>query len=291
MKRIIYISTIICSIIFAGFLYYTKEDTQETIIFFPLDSSIGFTIATTTLSLFDEKDEDEHIINLKSTSNLEREVYLRQDISLLFANGRLKAKASKWENQSQNIAQSLTSHGVDSSHYIAISYHHGEIHYDNNLIKSTQKMSGDHLYVIDSSFGKLESFRQADTTNQKEWKAVIDHANEQNRAYALAKLVKHFHIETDEYLQLPLSHLVVYNDQMHFNMNTEKTQRTIGKLWEGLYRNYFLGIKLDNGTVVDPIGSLEPQIYLKKDGTQILILTETNQGAPVLFIQNVPNNH
>jgi hypothetical protein len=291
MKRIIYVSTILCSVLFAGFLYLTKEETQESIIFFPLDQSVLFTTATTNLTLIDEKDEDEHILEWDSTSILDREVYLRQDVSLLFADGRLKAKTSEWEDKSKKIAQYSKITGEDSSHYVAISYHHGEIHYDDNLIKSTQKMSGDHLYVIDSSFSPLESFREPKKTTQKEWKDVLDHAVEQNRAYALANLIDHFNIQTSNYKQLPLTELVKYNDQTLFNLSKEKTQQTIGKLWEGIYRNYFLGIKMEDGTIVDPIGSSEPQLFFHKDSTHILILFETSKGEPVQLIQYVPSNH
>ncbi|MFC4320767.1 hypothetical protein [Litchfieldia salsa] len=291
MKRIIYISTILCSVLFAGFLYITKEETQESIIFFPLDRSVMFTVATTNLTLIDAKDEDEHILEWDSTSILDREVFLRQDVSLLFSDGRLKAKTSEWEDQSKKIAQYSKITGEDSSHYVAISYHHGEIHYDDNHIKSTQKMSGDHLYVIDSSFSSLESFREPKKTTQKEWKDILDHATEQNRAYALANLIDHFDINTTDYNQLPLSELVEYNEQPLFELDNEKTQQTIGKLWEGIYRNYFLGIKLKDGTVIDPIGSSEPQLFFHKDSSHILILFETSEGDPIQLIQYVPGSH
>ncbi|WP_078545670.1 hypothetical protein [Litchfieldia alkalitelluris] len=290
-KRFMYISTIAIAGLFAIFLFSNKDQTEESIIFFPLDQSVLFTVASTTLTLIDEKDADEHILEWDSTSELDREVYLRQDLSLLFADGRLKAKTSEWEDNSKKIAQYTKITGEDSSHYVAVSYHHGEIHYDDqSKITSTQKMSSDYLYVIDSSFSPLESFREPKKSTHKEWKHVLDHATEQNREFTVDKLVTHFNINRDDYNILPLSHIANFNDATLFNMSKETSQQTIGKLWEGLYKNYFLGIKLEDGTIVDPIGSSEPHLFFHKDLSHILILFETSEGTPVQLIQNLPTD-
>jgi len=105
-RRKVYFITIVISGIIAGsFYYFHNEQTQESIIFFPLDRSVLFTVADTTLTLINEKQNDEYFLEWDVTSILDRDVYLRQDISLLFAGGRLKATQSEWEDNSKKIAQ------------------------------------------------------------------------------------------------------------------------------------------------------------------------------------------
>ncbi len=290
MKRLTIFMTILVSCIAAVILYIQKEEVQESIIFFPLDSSVVFKEATTSLLLSKEKDNDEHVLEWNIISVLDREVYLRQDISLLFSDGRLKAVTSEWEDNSQKIAQYKQISGEDSSHYVSISYHHGEIHINEDQIKSSQRMSHDHLYVIDSSFSPLESFREPNTNNQKEWKKVLDHATDQQLNYILANLTQHFQLPTNQYHIISLTDLAQYNNAPLFGMSEAKTQETIGKLWEGLYKNYFLGIKLQDGTIVEPIGSSEPHLLISKDLTHLLVLFQTNEGQPIKLIQNLPRN-
>ena len=287
MKRaLLVIFTLVTSSTVAYTLYSSNKDSlRESIIFFPLDPEVTFTEANTQLTLVNEKDNDEYVIEWDVNSILDREVYLRQDVSFLFADGRLKATLSEWEENSQKLSQHSKMTGEDSSHFISITYHHGEIHDDKGMIKSTQRMSGDQLYVIDSSFSPLHSFREPVTSIEKEWKKVLDHATEQQLQYSWNKLLKTFQIPENNYHILPLTDLIQYNDKPLYEMSMEQSQKTIGNLWEGLYKQYFLGIKKSNGSIVDPIGSTIPLILISKDLTHILILIETSEGEAIQLIQ------
>ncbi len=56
---------------------------------------------------------------------------------------------------------------------------------------------------------------------------------------------------------------------------------------EGLYKNYLLGIKKENGTIVDPIDSLIPLILLNKNKKELLVLIYTKENEYVLFKQKI----
>ncbi|MDF0727161.1 hypothetical protein PY093_10590 [Cytobacillus sp. S13-E01] len=288
MRKIsLFVSILIFSSVVAIGLYIATEDpTKESIIFFPLDPQATFNEAITTLSLQGNKDNDEYEVQWEVESVLNKEAYLRQDLSLLFSNGRLKAKLSEWEDNSEKIAQYTKVSGEDSSHLIATSYHYGEIHQEDE-IKSSQRMSGDELYVIDSSFSTLSSFRVPETENQKEWKQVLDNTVNQQLEYSWENLKKHFNIDSNDYYSIPLVELVSYNDKPLFTMGIEKSQKTIGLLWEGLYKNYFLGIKKSDGSVVEPIGSIIPLVLLHKNYSHLFVLTETSDGEPIQLIQYI----
>ncbi|MCA1031735.1 hypothetical protein LCL95_11935 [Bacillus timonensis] len=286
MKKTLVAVLVLFSSVLALSIFYQDDEYEESIIFFPIDPSVVFEVADTTLSLVEEKDNDEYTLEWDVTSILNKEVFLRQDISLLYSNGRLKSSLSEWEDNSKKLAQYKKVSGEDSSHFIAVSYHHGEIH-EGESIFSTQKMSSDELYVIDSSFSSLQSFRTPETAAEKEWKNVLDHVTKQQLTYTWEKLINHFSIDKEQYDCLPLTSLVLYNEEPLFNMDQSFSQKTIGQLWEGLYKNYFLGIKKEDGTVVEPSGSILPLILFSKDQTHIIVLTETINGYPVQLIQRL----
>jgi hypothetical protein len=287
MKRIIQLSTLIILFVLLYFLSpFSKEPpARESIIFFPLDPNVTFIKTETRLVLEPKKKNDEYVLRWYTTSSLDRKVYLRQDISLLFANGRLLGTLSKWKENSQTLLQEKTIEEKSSRLFQTISFHYGEIH-DGEAIRSSQKMSGDYLYVIDSAYSPLMSFRQARTTEQKEWENVLNKTTRQFLNYKTKQFVSHFSIREKNYYHFYLPELIVYNEQPFPDLSMEKTQKIIGNLWEGLYKNYFLGIK-KNGTVVSPIGSTMPVIFISKDYTHLIVFFETRDGKKIRLIQQI----
>jgi hypothetical protein len=257
---------------------------RESIMFFPIDPAVQFTQAKTELSLQSKKNDDRYIIDWLVTSNLDRPAYLRQDISLLFANGRLLATQSKWKENGQMLIQEKKIEQKDSRLFQAISYHQGELH-NNNDIRSSQKMSGDRLYVIDSPFMPLQSFRTPRSPSEKEWEQTLNKTTKALLEYTTKKASDHFSLQKDQYYHLYLPELIAYNEQPFMDLTLEQTERMIGNLWEGLYKNYFLGIKKRNGTTVSPIGSTIPLILISKDYRYLLVITETADGEPIRLIQ------
>ncbi|KFZ42134.1 hypothetical protein CS060_13220 [Anoxybacillus flavithermus] len=280
MKRLL--SVCIFFFVFVIIIQTFERPTRETIMFFPIDPTVRFTTAATKLSLQPKKKETRYVVNWIVTSSLDRTAYLRQDISLLFANGRLISTQSKWKENGKNIIQQKQMKQKGSRLFQAISYHQGELH-NGNDIRSSQKMSGDVLYVIDSSFAPLQSFRKPTTAEQKTWANTL---NKQTQTI-VNKVTNQMDdiFEKDDYYHLYLPELVQYNEQPFMDLTTNETETMIGNLWEGLYKNYFLGIKKQNGSIESPIGSTVPLILIKKDYSKLFVVTEAADGELVILKQ------
>ncbi|MBB6175301.1 hypothetical protein HNQ82_000111 [Anoxybacillus tengchongensis] len=280
MKR--FISLFILLFVFIVIVQAFERPARETIMFFPIDPTVRFITAETKLSLQPQKKENNYVIDWIVTSSLDRTAYLRQDISLLFANGRLISTQSKWKENGKNLIQQKRLERKGSRLFQAISYHQGELH-NGNDIRSSQKMSGDTLYVIDSSFAPLQSFRKPTTNEQKTWANTLNKQTQtivNKAANEMDKILK-----KDDYYHLYLPELVQYNEQPFMDLTTNETEVMVGNLWEGLYKNYFLGIKKQNGSIESPIGSTVPLILIKKDYSQLFVVTETADGELVILKQ------
>ncbi|KHF31170.1 hypothetical protein LR68_00118 [Anoxybacillus sp. BCO1] len=92
-------------------------------------------------------------------------------------------------------------------------------------------------------------------------------------------------LSKNDYYHLYLTELVQYNEQPFMDLTTNETETMIGNLWEGLYKNYFLGIKKQNGSMESPIGSTVPLILIKKDYSQLFVVTETADGELIILKQ------
>lgn len=264
-----------------------KDTTLESITYFPIDESLTFKDAKTIIELIDQIDEDEYELKWSTTSEVNKPVYLRQDISLLYEDGHLKDIMSKWEEEKAVISQKKKLTSEDSGHFEAISFHHAEVHYPNDVIRSAQTMSYDDLYIIASPLHPLVSFKIPSSPEEKENQFVLDHATNQQLHNSWQELINYYNIPIEKYLPLPLTKLHFYNEETLPNMNKTQTNAAIGGLWEGLYKNYFLGINISANRTVSPIGSILPLILISKDATHIIILTETVEGEKVQFIQYI----
>jgi hypothetical protein len=261
---------------------------RESIIFFPLNETAQYQSADTLLTLHNKKVNNLYEVKWKISSVLDQDAYLRQDIGFLYVNGRLKSKMSEWEQNTDRIVEEDTFRGKESSLLQAISFHYSEIHDNDDTYTSAQRMSDDQLYVIDSSFSPLSSFRKADSDAEIEWKAVLDRVTNQQLEYNWEKAMKEFTINGKEYLQIPLIELPQYSVTPPEGFQSEQWNKLVGNLWEGLYKNYFLGIKTNSGKVVDPADSSMPLILVDRKKGSVLVLMTTHEGEPALLKQSFP---
>ncbi|WLR49785.1 hypothetical protein LC040_10740 [Bacillus tianshenii] len=285
MKKRRLLLVIAASLAAAFFIYFYTSTPQvkETITFFPLDKTASFTTAETKLSLLDEKDNDEYVVKWTIDSESNKKAYLRQDIGLVYSDGILIDTMGKWVEDTTTLHQKKKIKGEDSSHLSAISLHHAEIHYPDDVIKSQQVMSSDQIYVIDSPLHPLESFKQAKTPEEKEWKATLDRATEQALKYSWTRLIDYYNIPVKKYKLIPLTSLPAYSEKPLPGKTEEESARILGQLWEGLYKNYYLGIKKEDGTTVSPLGSTIPLILF--GDTHLIVLIEDTNGNPTQLIQ------
>jgi hypothetical protein len=286
MRRILQIMMML--LVFLLFVYMfpfsLQQPAKETITFFPIDPTVRWTKTITKLQ--SQKQDDTYSLLWTVSSSLDRNVYLRQDISFLFADGRLIGTLSKWRENSKTLLQEKEIKLNDSHFFQSISFHQGEIH-KGNTITSSQKMSGDQLYVIDSPYSPFTSFRHAKTPEEIEWQSVLNKTTNEFLQYTTKTLFDHFSIRDQNYYHLYLPELIVYNEQPFPDLSLEKTQEIIGNLWEGLYKNYFLGMKRKDGSVISPIGSTIPLILLSKDYSHLIVLTEAKNGEKFQLLQKI----
>ncbi|MBT2636552.1 hypothetical protein [Bacillus sp. ISL-39] len=261
------------------------NSTEETITFFPLNDAVKYKSASTSLTLQKDKKNNKHVVDWKVQSTLDQDAYLRQDMGLLFVNGLLKGKFAKWEQETADLEQQdFISHG-ESAKYDAITFHYSELHGDGDRITSSQRMSDDMLYVIDSPFSPLQSFSVAKSKQEKEWKKVLDQSVSNTLTKSLSKAEKKYKFKAVNYITVPLDTIRQYEDQPLKGFTQKETANILGKLWEGLYKNYYLGIKKSDGTVVDPFDSTMPMILVSRDKSHLLVVTQTATGESIVLKQ------
>lgn len=277
-------SAIILSIII---IRISHEPTRETITFFPIDAVASFSAANTNLALWDGKSNGEYSLEWRISSTLDRKAYLRQDVGLLYANGRLIGRLGEWKENTAKMVQSDKINWQESSLFQEISFHYAEIHGQKDEFTSSQLITGDQLYVINSSFSPLQSFRIPNNKEATEWKKVIDNTVSKELEKSWIKGASEFSINLQLYDSFPLVQLANVNNPALNLFTKQEKQRIIGNLWEGLYKNLFLGVKMSDGTVADPMNSTLPLILVAKDKSHLIVLFETADGEAVILRQQI----
>ncbi|SFL82204.1 hypothetical protein SAMN04487943_104161 [Gracilibacillus orientalis] len=274
-SRKLHIITCLLMMLALLLLLLSQRTTEEAITYFPPDSSISFSAVETNLNLLRETGNDQYMVKWTAGSGLDKEIYLRQDVSLLYMDGRLKGIKGLWKESVKDIELEVVFEESDSSHFQAISFHHGEIHYPNDEIKSIQRMSNDHLYVIDSPHTALESFQEPNSHMQQEWKETIDKTTSQQLQFAWKDWIDTGSIEINDYDLYPLTSIIQFQEHPISGLSQEETDRIIGQLWEGLYKNYILPIANQSKTN----NQIMPLILIDKNNDHLIVLftNEANQ--------------
>jgi hypothetical protein len=270
MKKIYMILGITIVLILAFEIYHhINPKAQESITYFPIDPNVTFKTAQTTLTLMDQA----NTILWKEHSTLDRKAYLRQDAALLYANGRLLEELWNWKQNTAVIEQEKRMTMDQSSLLQAITFHHAELHEKEDQISSSQAMSSDQIYFITAA---------ADEVNIKK---QLDQQTERMLQLSWNKGLRHFAINLKNYQAFPLSQFNEQAKDVLPGFTKSETGAIVGNLWEGLYKNYILGIKKADGTSENPKGSTLPLILIATDKTHLLVLTETASGEPILLRQ------
>lgn len=259
MRKYIYILLTI----FLAILLLLTNLSQDTpvIIFFKLDEDQYFTEAITKLALLDEKS-----LAWDVRSNSSQKAYLRQDVSLLYENGRLKGVQSKWKQQVSFLEQEEHVSVSEPSFLQAISYHYGELHHNSNDITSMQQMTGDYLFVDEQTAFKLPH----SATQYLFTQMINEHIENQLNEFTYELLI-HFNITPEKYHQIPLTELVQFEQKNLLQYTQTETDKIMGQLWEGLYKNYLLpAIELQ-------VSDYMPIILFAKDRSHLLVVFELNK--------------
>lgn len=261
-----------------------KDDVIETITFFPLDEKAVF-LDTKTEILSPQVKNNQIILPITTFSRLNEPAYLRQDIALVFANGRLVKKLSIWK---ENIDQLKLADEVrmNNNQLIqVISYHYSELHRDNEEIKSTQALSDDKLYLLTKEKNSVITFRQPHNEEEIQWKEKLDSDEHKLLQSTIEKAANKYNFKLNFYDIIPLYEISSYANRPLPGFSQKQTSEIIGKLWEGIYKNYVVGIRKNDGEIVSPIGSTIPIILLAKDRSHVFVIFETETNEVYLLKQ------
>lgn len=260
---------IISIIILIYFSYQIKMKDSTTMKYFPLDENLSILDAMTKLSYDKQQDH----INWISRSSSSEPTYLRQDVALIYENGIFKGLQSKWKTDKATIELNNTIPIKTSTVLQAISFHHGEIHHEDDSITSIQKMTNDSLYIT-KKMDDYYAFHQPETKEDKLTQKRIVSSMDENLDAHLQTMLTYHELSAEEYNILPLSELIVYDNSPLFEFSNETTSRIIGQFWEGFYNEY---ITLLMSYKDDIPSHYMPFILLSKDKSHLLVLFELDQ--------------
>jgi hypothetical protein len=272
MNKIYFVLFTLILVVLAFSIHQHKNPkVQESITYFPIDPKVTFKTAETNLTVMSKP---ANTLLWKEKSILDREAYLRQDAALLFANGRLIDQLWNWKQNTSVIEQEkrIT---IDESVFLqAITFHHAELHENDNQIFSSQAMSSHQIFFITTQ------------NDQEKLKKQLDQQTERMLQLSWNKGLRHFSINLRNYQEaFPLSQFNELAKDTLPGFTKSETAAIVGNLWEGLYKNYILGIKKAEGAIENPKGSTLPLILIANDKTHLLVLTETRSGEPILLRQ------
>lgn len=285
MRKSLFFSLLTLFVLVAGIVYMFKVNSLPAITYFPIDEKNTFEDAHSELEFTHRNNNDSYDVTWTSSSKSSQSMYLRQDASLLFANGRLRGIRSKWVEDTASIQLKEKLHSKDDNFFQIISYHHGEIHYPDDEIKSIQHMSHDALYVIKSATNKFNAFRSPENDEESNKKSEFDKATKKQLLYQWKQLLTHFNINEASYIAVPLTHLYTYNEKELPGTTQEETDQIIGQLWEGLYKNYIVPAA---NTKKNTSPNYVPLILFDKDQSHLIVLFELN-GKKEKLIQKYPD--
>ncbi|MGM8213500.1 hypothetical protein ACLIBH_12050 [Virgibacillus sp. W0430] len=256
------------------FLIIADSKSTTTINYFPIDRNATFEFAYTTIQL-NAYDHKGYEILWTSNSKTDQTQYLRQDISMLYSNGALKGILSKWKEKTDHIYMQMTFSDRGENVLDAISYHHGEIHHSNNKITSIHTMSNYILYITKQRKSNVSAFVLPSNAREHDQKQLIDLQKANQLSMHWSSLINNFSIDIHKYTSVPFTDLYVYDNEPLPDLSSTQTEKIIGQLWEGMYKNYVIPAlekKNDSKQFINYI----PLILFSKDNTHLLVLFELN---------------
>jgi len=269
------------------FFQFKYNQTVESITYFPLDTEAQFLDAKTKIMNI-KTNQNHYQFSVESYSRLDRAAFLRQDIALIFASGILIGKLGEWEESTDSLELSGTFFEKDNQIVRALSFHYAELH-SKGTITSSQKMSDDFLYIIPTALPSLVSFHTPSNEEETGWKEVLDKKENQIISKNLKEAIRQLNIDLAEFYIIPLPRLANYQKQPLPSFSKQKSDEIIGQLWEGLYKNYYLGIRKQNGQLIPPIGSTLPIILLSKTKQYLYVIFQTADNEFISLKQQI--NH
>lgn len=260
-----------------GIKAYDQLSTDlEAIKYFPISSDLSFESGNSQIFVSSDGTNQYDVI-IQAVSQTSSKTAVRHDILLLFQDGILIGKSDEWNEDADQLQQQMVMKGRNSHLFEVISYHHAEIHSENELT-TQQMMSDDYLYVSSTPWDDLEQFTFPASSKQKQWKTIIDNGYKQLLNFEIEQGIKQYGLPPSEYYIIPLTRLAPYDQKGLPGFDISTFREVIGKLWENLYRHYYMGFTTKEGKTIDTTGSTVPMIYIEKKGTHLIVLFRTKDG-------------
>jgi hypothetical protein len=277
-------------ILVSALIYFQYlKPARETIIFFPIDPSLSFDSASTHIAA--NQNNDHYAMEWSEQSVLNSDAYLRQDISLLYTNGKLTGILRDWSQNTRSINQREGFTKKESGLFQSVTFHYAEVHPSQTDIVSAHALTDDQLYVIFSPFSEFQFFTRPLSAEQKEWKLTLDQKAHSVMAESLNQAIARFELNRHRYRIVSLPDLETKQEELLSGFTKAKQKEIVGKLWEGLYRNYVLGVKKADGSETSPMNSTVPQLLVSNDNKELLLVFSVSDGSPVILRQNLPSAH
>ncbi|GAA0345717.1 hypothetical protein GCM10008967_40170 [Bacillus carboniphilus] len=289
-KKWLYLLVFAFIFTFTSFYIELNSKTEESFTYFPPDPAARYNSGYTTLTLGNKSDDGPYQLTWKSQSALDQKAIYRQDVSLLYEGGLLKGKMAEWKQNVSNLMQESTLFFQDSQLIQAVGFHFSEIH-RGEKIGGAQKLSGDFIYVIDSKFSPFKSFRHPENEEDEKWKHTLDQVTKDRLTKSWNTAIQRYGIPKERFDSYTLFQLTQYNDQPLPGFTLLETKKLTGRLWEGLYKNYLLGIRKSDGSTEDAMDSVLPLILIAKDKTHLFVVTETKSGESIILRQQLDLTH
>ena len=242
-------------------IFQVNQRVETAIQYFPPDDEALIDHAETNL------DKQDHTVTWEVMSSSSNFAYLRQDVSLLYVNGQFKGVLNKWKQDQENMNMEQTFDIQHDALLQSISFHYGELHNHSDDITSIQKMTSDNLHLFPDEQKEATSLTLIDEQLQDHWQ----------------KLMKHYEMTPTDYEIIPLTDLIQYEETALQGQTMEATQKIVGQLWEGLYKNYIVPLSTSKDEI--PIHWM-PVILIAKDNSHLIVLFEI-EGKKHQLKQNI----
>ncbi|QPC46874.1 hypothetical protein [Mangrovibacillus cuniculi] len=262
-------------VIIMGYFLWNPS-TEESITYFPPNPTLTFKDASTTLVVKPNDNLDYFTLAYESQSVLPTEVYLRQDIGVVYFNGLLQVATTQWKRNASTIKLSSSVKETTGGLAEAFTFHHGEEHDGDDEITSVQTISSAEVGVV---FKKGTSPKEISLNENSPFLK-----EKKNREQQIVDSFDREKEPVENYLILTLSD-ISRNDFIFPGQSEVQSKATLGRLMEGLYKELFL--LATKKSTASTEGSTLPIILYAKDSSHLKVISKKLDGTWIELRQNI----
>lgn len=256
MHKTILVMTIIC--IFA----IIQHQTKQAITYFPPNDRYFFEHAN--VDLIQENNQINWVIESKTNER----AYIRQDVGLLYTNGKFISFYNDWKTDTDHLQFQTSIHMDNRMGIDAISIHYAEFHEDAHIY-SIEKI------VSTSTSGSSQG-------NHSEHNQRLDEYLSFKTAYE-KEIINHFSFDDLQYDFVLLNELPAYITNQQTKWSAEQIETVIGHLAESIYKQYVTKLLTHHGHYKHRI----PVILFDKNEPFIFIVFQLD-GEWYQYKQQIP---